>query len=154
MADGFGEGFAGGYTGATYLAFIEIAVASSEPRFRARRNPEAPEPSKPLPNSGHEAFARAIAQGHRLSPAYERAGFTGKSRRLLWELRHRPDLDARITCLLRERVKADTRAYRRREKRNGDLLEPGIRELEATAFQDIREVADCRRGPILNADGR
>src|SRR5271163_3684003 len=109
--------------------------------------------SKPLPNSRHEAFARAIAQGHRLGPAYERAGFAGKSRRLSWELRHRPEIDARIAWLLGERVEADTRAYRRRQKRDGDLRERAIRELEAIAFHDIREVADWRREVRVNANG-
>jgi hypothetical protein len=108
---------------------------------------------KPLPNSRHESFARAIAQGHRLGPAYERAGFAGKSRRLSWELRHRPEVDARIAWLLGERVKADTRAYRRREKQHGDLLDRAIRELEAIAFHDIREVADWRREPKMGTDG-
>ena len=108
---------------------------------------------KPLPNSRHELFARAIAQGHRLGPAYERAGFAGKSRRLSWELRHRPEVDARIAWLLQERVKADTRAYRRREKQHGDLMDRAIRELEAIAFHDIREVADWRREVRVNVDG-
>src|ERR1700729_3617828 len=107
--------------------------------------------SKPLANSRHEAFARAIAQGHRLASAYEIAGFTGKSRRLSWELRHRPVVDARIASLLESRVQADTRAYRRREKRHGDVLDRAIRELEAIAFQDVREVADWRREPVLNS---
>jgi hypothetical protein len=104
--------------------------------------------SKPLPNSRHESFARAIARGHRLGPAYERAGFAGKSRRLSWELRHRPKVDARIAWLLQERVKADTR-----EKQHGDLMDRAIRELEAIAFHDIREVADWRREVKIGADG-
>lgn len=109
--------------------------------------------SEPLDNPRHETFALAVANGSKLHEAYELAGFTGKSRRLSWELRHRPEVDARVKWMLDQRVKAQTRSFVRRQKSKGDLLDRAIRELEAIAFQDIREVADWRREPVLNADG-
>ena len=109
--------------------------------------------SKPLVNSRHEAFARAIAQGHRLGPAYERSGFAGKSPRLSRELRHRQEVDDRIRWLLEERVRADTRAYSRREKRSADLRERVLAELETIAFSDPGEILNWERTPVLNADG-
>jgi hypothetical protein len=39
------------------------------------------DPSKPLANVKRERFCWAIVQGHRLGPAYDIAGFTGKSPR-------------------------------------------------------------------------
>ena len=109
--------------------------------------------SKPLVNSRHEAFPRAIAQGHRLGPAYERSGFAGKSPRLSRELRHRQEVDDRIRWLLEERVRADTRAYSRREKRSADLRERVLAELETIAFSDPGEILNWERTPVLNADG-
>jgi hypothetical protein len=54
------------------------------------------DPSRPLANIKHERFCWAIVQGHRLGPAYEIAGFEGKSPRLSWELRQKPAIDARV----------------------------------------------------------
>jgi hypothetical protein len=135
------------------VALSQIKDRLCEHRLSARASLETAKSNAPLSNSRHEVFARAIAQGHRLASAYELAGFTGKSRRLSWELRHRPEVEARIAWLLESRVLGDTRAYRRREKRHGDLLDRAVRELEAIAFQDVREVADWRREPVLNPDG-
>ena len=70
-------------------------------------------PSKPLANVKHERFCGAIVQGHRLGPAYETAGFTGKSPRLPWQLRHKPRVDARVTWLLAQRIEADMRERHR-----------------------------------------
>jgi phage terminase small subunit len=111
------------------------------------------DPSRPLSNPRHEAFARAIAQGHRLAAAYERAGFTGKSRRLSWQLRHRPEVEARIVCLLQRRIDADTKAYRRREKKDEDLRHQVIEELKRIAFADVREVVNWKPEPVLSPDG-
>jgi hypothetical protein len=63
-------------------------VIRTEPRRRvaaeevARLGEHALDPAKPLTNVKHERFCWAIVQGHRLAPAYEIAGFAGKSPRL------------------------------------------------------------------------
>src|SRR5271170_208268 len=88
------------------------------------------DPSKPLTNVKHERFCWAIVQGHRLAPAYEIAGFAGKSSRLPWQLRHKPAVDARVSWLLAQRIEADTRARHRNEKPIADARLRLIRELE------------------------
>ena len=107
----------------------------------------------PLKNARHEVFAQAIAGGHKLQAAYARAGFFGKDPKLSWLLRHRPEVDGRIRWLLQSRVRTETRAFARREKTKGDLLERALKELADIAFSDIREVANWRREPVTNADG-
>lgn len=79
------------------------------------------DPSTPLTNVKHERFCWAIVQGHRLGPAYEIAGFAGKSPRLPWQLRHKPAIDARVSWLLAQRVEGDTRARHRTEKKIAEL---------------------------------
>ena len=118
--------------------------------------PKAPKPitpNKPLPNPKHEAFALAISKGMKLLDAYKVAGFEGKSMSNAWALRHSQPVAARIAAMLEERVKAQTRTFARRTKSRDDLLARAIRELEAIAFQDVREVANWRNEPKLNEAG-
>jgi phage terminase small subunit len=108
---------------------------------------------RPLKNARHEAFAQAVANGHKLCTAYERAGYSGKDPKLSWKLRHRREIDARISWLLEMRVKSDTRAHRRREKRDDDLRQQVIDELKKIAFADVRNVASWRREAQMSPDG-
>jgi hypothetical protein len=109
-------------------------------------------PSFPL-GPKHEAFAAAVANGHKLQQAHKLAGFEGATYAAAWQLRRNPKVDARIRWMLEERVKADTRAFTRRQKGKGDLLQRALKRLEDIAFVDVREVANWRREPVLNADG-
>jgi hypothetical protein len=111
------------------------------------------DPSKPLANVKHERFCWAIVQGHRLGPAYQIAGFAGKSPRLPWQLRHKPYIDARVSWLLTERVKADTRARHSAEQKIVDARLRLIRELERIAYSDVRDVVQWDREPQLDGDG-
>jgi hypothetical protein len=111
------------------------------------------DPSKPLTNVKHERFCWAIVQGHRLAPAYEIAGFEGKSSRLPWQLRHKPVVDARVSWLLAQRIEADTRARHRNEKPIADARLRLIRELEKVAYSDVRDLVAWDKEPIFDADG-
>ena len=111
------------------------------------------DPSKPLANVKHERFCGAIVQGHRLGPAYEMAGFTGKSPRLPWQLRHKPRIDARVTWLLAQRVEADTRARHRADQKITDARLRLIREYELIAYSDVRDVVQWDREAELDQDG-
>jgi hypothetical protein len=91
-------------------------------------------------------------QGHRLGPAYELAGFTGKSPRLPWQLRHKPAIDARVSWLLAKRVETDTRARHRTEKKIADSRLRLIRELERIAFYDPRDFVQWERRPKFDKD--
>lgn len=109
-------------------------------------------PSNPL-DAKREAFCQAICRGKKLREAHDEAGFDGKSQAAAWQMRHSAPVDARITWLLNERVKAESHRFTRRQKSKGDLLDRAMKELEAIAFVDIREVIDWRRSAITNADG-
>ena len=122
------------------------------PPIPPKRKPKPYDPSQPL-EPRRERFAIAIANGAKLQDAQRIAGFEGKSQAAAWQLRHAPDIDARVKAILNERVKAETRSYGRRQKKAGDLLARVVAELEDIAFQDIREVVDWRREPVTNADG-
>ena len=111
------------------------------------------DPSKPLANVKHERFCWAIMQGNRLGPAYEIAGFSGKSSRLPWQLRHRPHIDARINWLLAKRIKDDTKARHKGEKKISDTRERVIRELERLAFTDARDLVQWSREPKFDDEG-
>jgi hypothetical protein len=111
------------------------------------------DPSKPLANVKRERFCWAIVQGHRLGPAYEIAGFEGKTPRLPWQLRHRPHIDARISWLLVKRIEDDTKARHKAEKKIPDARERVIRELERLAFSDARDLVAWDRHPKFDADG-
>jgi hypothetical protein len=115
--------------------------------------PQTSKPSSPLPQPKHEAFAIAIVEGAKLLDAYERAGFTGRSHANAWQLRHKPHVKARVEFLLNERVKASAHKFAKRKKTSGDLLDRAMKELEAIAFVDIREVIDWRRQAVTNGDG-
>ncbi len=112
------------------------------------------DPSKPLANVKHERFCWAIVQGHRLRPAYEIAGFSGKSPRLSWQLRHKPTVDARVRWLLAERVEANARADQRAEEKIVDARLRQIRELERIAYSDIRDVIQWDTEPVFDDDGK
>jgi hypothetical protein len=104
-------------------------------------------------NVRHERFCWAIVQGHCLAPAYEIAGFAGKSPRLPWQLRHKPHIHARVSWLLAERVKVDTRARHRADQKIVDARLRLIRELERIAYSDVRDVVQWDREADLDGDG-
>jgi len=108
--------------------------------------------SAPLRNARHEAFALQIANGHKLERAHELAGFK-PDRKTAWSLRHRPDISLRVDQLLKERVQADTRRRVRREKKEEDLRDRVIEELERIAFADVRDVMKWNREPVVSPDG-
>ena len=127
-----------------------IACRSGSQRFISMLNNN---PSFPLPSPRHEAFAVAVANGSKLKDAYAIAGFTGLSPKLSWELRHKPHVDARVRWLLDERVKASTRTFVRRQKKDGDLLARALQKLDDIISTDVREIVDWRREPVLNDNG-
>jgi len=120
------------------------AALGTEPGF---------DPSKPLGNAKHERFCYAIVQGHRLGPAYEIAGFTGKSARLPWQLRHQPGVDARIKWLLEERIRADVAVRARAVEKEENARLRLIRELEAIAYVDPGDLFQWDRKPEFDVDG-
>ena len=126
-------------------AAIGIGALGAKPGFDS---------SKPLANVRHERFCWAIAQGHRLGPAYEIAGFEGKSPRLPWQLRHKPAIDARVSWLLAKRIEDDTKARHKAEKKIPDARERVIRELERLAFNDVRDLVQWDKRAVLDDDGQ
>lgn len=110
------------------------------------------DPAQPL-SPQREAFCAAICRGAKLQEAHNISGFRGSSHAAAWQLRHTPEVDARIRWLLKERVKAENARFARRQKMKGDLLERVVKELEAIAFCDIGEVVDLRKEPVLNDAG-
>ena len=110
------------------------------------------DPSTPLANVKHERFCWAIVQGRRLGPAYEIAGFAGKSPRLPWQLRHKPAIDARVSWLLAQRVETETRARHPGAKKIANSRLRLIRELERIAFYDPRDFAQWERRPKFDED--
>lgn len=112
------------------------------------------DPSTPLANVKHERFCWAIVQGRRLGPAYELAGFAGKSPRLPWQLRHKPAVDARINRLLEKRIEEDTRARHKAERKIPETRERVIRELERMAFNDVRDLVAWDKRAVLDEEGQ
>ena len=108
--------------------------------------------SKPLRTPTKEHFAQLIANMVPAPEAYKRAGYKG-SRDARSQLRRSPDVDARITWLVNERIRSDTEARHRREKPIHDLRERLIKQLERQAFGDVRSVQQWRRVPIVDAEG-
>lgn len=118
--------------------------------LKARRNHN--DPTHPLDPKA-EAFCLAVCKGMKLRQAHETAGYAGKTDQAAFQLRHSPRVDARINALLRERVKADSRQFARRQKVKGDILDAAVKRLADMAFTDPREVFAWRNEPVLNADG-
>jgi hypothetical protein len=110
------------------------------------------DPSSPL-DAKREAFCHAVCRGKKLREAHEEAGFDGKSQAAAWQMRHSAPVDARITWLLNERVKADTRTFLRRKRGDGDLLARALQKLDDIMSTDVREIVDWRREPVLNDNG-
>lgn len=111
------------------------------------------DPSKPLANVKHERFCCAIVQGHRLGPAYEIAGFAGKSPRLPWQLRHKPVIDARIRWLLVDRIEFEAAIRGRALEKEMDARTRLIRELEAIAYVDPGDIMQWNRDPQFDDAG-
>jgi hypothetical protein len=109
--------------------------------------------ASPLTNARHEAFALAVSNGSKLIAAYEIAGFSGRSRASASILRWRPDVDSRIRWLAKQRVERETRAFARRRKLRGDLLDRATQELAAIALFDLGEVLNWERRPVVNDAG-
>lgn len=118
----------------------------------AKRLKGAVDPSKPLSNVRRELFAQMIAEGEPAQAAYKRAGYTGGDD-ARWDLRRSPEVDLRVNWLLEERLRAQTRARHRREKKIDDLRTRVLRELERVAFADARDVVQWDRRPKVDADG-
>jgi hypothetical protein len=111
------------------------------------------DPSKPLANVRHERFCCAVVQGHRLGNAYEIAGFSGKSPRLPWELRHMPCVDARIRWLLTDRIESEAAIRGRAFEKELDARTRLIRELEAVAYVDLGDIVQWDRHPQFDSEG-
>lgn len=118
-----------------------------------RSSPKRKHASSPLPNAKHEAFAIAVCNGAKLQDAYNAAGFKGKANGSAWTLRHQPHLDARVQWVLNERVKADSRAFVRRQKSHTDMLDAAVKRLADLAMTDPRELFAWRNEAQLNAAG-
>lgn len=84
--------------------------------------------------------------------AYRQAGYTGGdvSRH---ELRRSADVDARISWLLADRVKQDTAARHRGEKKIVDARLRLVREFERVAYSSVGDVVQWDRKPVLGEDG-
>ena len=117
-----------------------------------KRKPSGISPNLPLAPK-REAFALAIVNGMKLQQAHKAAGYDGKAYASAWQMRHSPDIAARIKWMLEQRVIADSRSFGRRQKKTGDLLARVVAELEDIAFQDVREVVDWRREAVTNEHG-
>ena len=109
-------------------------------------------PSEPL-DPRREAFCDAICAGARLAEAHQAAGFKGKTKAAAWQLRHTPEVDARINWLLKRRAEARSVRYAKRTKVESDLLEASIARLRDIAFTDVREIAAWREEALTNAEG-
>jgi hypothetical protein len=110
------------------------------------------DPKKPLAHTPREMFAQAIARGIDVETAYRQAGYKG-NRDSRGSLRRAPDVEARVNCLLQERINADTRARHRREKPIADLKTKVVRELERLAFSDARDVVQWGREAVVDRNG-
>ena len=122
------------------------------PRKRIIKASKPQSPADPL-DPKREAFCAAVVNGLKLRDAHKVAGYTGQSQQAAWNLRHTPEVDARIQALLKSRVSAQAVAFARRQKGSGDLLARVVKELEDIAFQDVREIVDWRREAVMNAAG-
>jgi hypothetical protein len=100
-------------------------------------------PAVPLALPNRELFAQAVASGVPVT-----GNKTTRS-----HLRHDPQVDARVTWLLADRIRADTAVRHRREKPLADLRERVVRELERVAFADFRNVVQWERRPVVDAEG-
>jgi hypothetical protein len=120
-------------------------------RPRPNKGPDA-NPRKPLTMANREVFAQLIAKGQKIEDAYREAGYKGnpKARR---SLRAQPDIDARIMFLLDKRIEDDTKARHKRHAPTLDRKSRILKELEALAFSDIRDVIQWTKQPILDQDG-
>jgi hypothetical protein len=93
-----------------------------------------------------------VAEGVPVQAAYTQAGFKGGDRARS-QLRNHPDIKARISWLLTERIKTATRRRHKSEKKLGDLRTRTMKELERVAFSDVRDIIQWRRIPIVDSDG-
>ena len=110
------------------------------------------DPSGPLRKASREIFAQMVAQGVPVAIAYARSGYRGGevSRS---QLRRSPDVDARVSWLLAQRVEADTRARHQADQKVTDGRLRLIRELEGIAYSDTRDVVQWGREPEFDRDG-
>lgn len=118
----------------------------------AKRPKGAIDPSQPLRLAQRELFAQFIANGVPVPEAYRRAGYSGGDD-ARWDLRRSAEVDARVNWLLAERVRADTEARHKREKKTGDLRDRVLKELERIAFSDARDVCQWDRVPVVDPEG-
>lgn len=117
-----------------------------------RKSSPLPKPSQPLTNQRHETFSLAVAEGQQLVDAHELAGFA-RNRTEAWKLRHRPEVDARIRWIAKQRVEASTSRFARKKKSNADLLEQTTQRLAEIALLDPGEVLNWERQPVYDAEG-
>jgi hypothetical protein len=128
------------------------AAHCATPQIRRDRPALAPDPARPLKRPQRERFAQLIAGGMPTVQAYRAAGFRGGDKPR-WELRNASEVDRRIEFLVGERVKAQTAASARPEKRLNDARARLVRELERLAYSDLGQLAAWGTKAIENGDG-
>jgi hypothetical protein len=108
--------------------------------------------AKPLTPTSHELFAQMIVDGVPAPIAYKQAGFKGGDRARS-QLRNHPDIKARVSWLLEQRIETATKRRHKGEKKIGDLRTRTMKELERVAFSDVRDLIQWKRAPIVDSDG-
>ena len=105
----------------------QAAIAKRPPGPVHRRGLK--DAKRPLVPIAHELFAQMLVEGVPIQTAYERAGFKGgeKARR---QLRNHPDIKARVSWLLEQRINSATKRRHRAEKPIADLRARTMKELE------------------------
>lgn len=93
-----------------------------------------------------------IAQGVPVPDAYRRAGYSGGDD-ARWDLRRSAEVDLRVNWLLQDRIRADTAARQRGEKKIVDARLRLIREFERVAYSSIGDLVQWDRKPVHGKDG-
>lgn len=84
--------------------------------------------------------------------AYKTAGYRG-NKQSQWQIRHAPEVAARIEWLLRDRVERDAIARHRPEKKIADLRLRWLAEMESIAFADVRDLVRWEKRAQLDESG-
>jgi hypothetical protein len=111
-------------------------------------------PSSACPNQRRERYCQLIAQGMNAKEAFEEAGFEGKSPGARYNVRHHPEIEARVDWLVSQRVSAQAAASAPRyEKKKLGAKDRAIRELERIAYADARQLIQWEPMPVVLPDG-